>query len=306
MPVNHYHSTDAGAPELTGQLGSLPALLDAILDAGYGSGGTAKAGAGWTVAYSGDNKRAYQPPGGAQRFLRVDHSSAAPSAEAPIVRGYDEMSDIDTGTAPFPGSGTDIYWRASNAENSTAMAWDAYVSDTFLLLFVKWRANLYGHDLFFFGDVVDVGGANVARTVISGHSNAGFLNPINFELNDPSDTAQRVFAIPDATMGLSPISCHLTSHFLAGQYIGDSHYSISEETGGVAIRGSRGLVHDNNAFVLGEIPGLVIPWLRMGSRTQGDIFDDLIGGDGRSFRVQETARDTDSYWCLVDITGPWS
>lgn len=306
MPVNHYHSTDAGAPELTGQLGSLPALLDAILDAGYGGGETAKAGAGWTVAHTGTNKRAYQAPGGAQRFLRVDHSSAAPSAEAPIVRGYDSMSDVDNGAAAFPGAGANIYWRVSSAENNDPMSWDAYVSDTFVLLFVKWRANLYGHDLFLFGDVIDVGGGNATRTILSGHSDSGFLNPINFELNDPSDSVNRIYAIPDAAMGLSPVRCHLTSHFLAGQYIGRPHYTISEETGGVAIRGSRGLVHDNNAFVVGELPGLVIPWLRKGTRSQGDVFDDLIGGDGRSFRVQETARDTDGYWCMVDVTGPWS
>jgi hypothetical protein len=56
MTVRVYRSTDASAPVLTGQVGSLTALLDAILVNGYG----ALTAAGWTIAQTTTNKRGYK------------------------------------------------------------------------------------------------------------------------------------------------------------------------------------------------------------------------------------------------------
>jgi len=92
-----YLSTDASAPVLTGQAGSMIALLDACLVNGYG----AKAAAGWTKPFTGTNLAAYRMgTGGTARrmYLRVD-DTATQSAR---VRGFDEMTDINTGTEPFP------------------------------------------------------------------------------------------------------------------------------------------------------------------------------------------------------------
>ena len=50
-----YRSDDASAPVITGTAGDLVMALDAILVNGYG----AKSAAGWTIAYTGANKRAY-------------------------------------------------------------------------------------------------------------------------------------------------------------------------------------------------------------------------------------------------------
>jgi hypothetical protein len=54
---------------------------------------------GWKKAFTGTNKRAYQLRGGTGFLLRVDHSVNAYDAR---IRGYEAMSDIDTGTGPFP------------------------------------------------------------------------------------------------------------------------------------------------------------------------------------------------------------
>jgi hypothetical protein len=56
MTVRVYRSTDASAPVLTGQVGSLTALLDAVLVNGYG----ALSAAGWTIAQTTTNKRGYK------------------------------------------------------------------------------------------------------------------------------------------------------------------------------------------------------------------------------------------------------
>lgn len=77
---------------VTGQVGSLITILDSALVA-----------AGWTKSFSGTNKAAYRPGGGNQFYLRVqDDGPGAGGAREARITGYESMSDVDTGTAPFP------------------------------------------------------------------------------------------------------------------------------------------------------------------------------------------------------------
>ncbi len=97
MP-NVYFSSEPGAPQLTGQVGDLIPLLDAVLVNGYGG----KPPSGWSRPFSGTNKAAYrQAPkeGRPQMYLRIDDSS---SGEYAFANGYQDMTDVDTGTLQFP------------------------------------------------------------------------------------------------------------------------------------------------------------------------------------------------------------
>lgn len=99
-----YRSTDPGAPALSGVSGSLVALLDAVLVDGYGSGANAKAGAGWSRVFSAGNVHAYRgnQVSGTGYCLRVDDSASIGNARYAWWRGYESMSDIDTGLNPVP------------------------------------------------------------------------------------------------------------------------------------------------------------------------------------------------------------
>lgn len=86
---------------------------------------TAKAAPlGWQKVFTGTNKAVYRSTDvtGSRMYLRVDDTAAQVSR----VRGYEAMTDIDTGTGPFP---TDIqisgggYWGKSDAANATANNW---------------------------------------------------------------------------------------------------------------------------------------------------------------------------------------
>jgi hypothetical protein len=131
-----YSSADASAPVLSGTNGALVALLDAILVDGYGS----KAAAGWTKAYSGTNKAAYRSGAGTQFYLRVlDDGSLTGAARDAGVRGYESMSDVDTGTNPFPTvaqQANGLNWRKSSSADATARTWQAYADSRTLYLFV--------------------------------------------------------------------------------------------------------------------------------------------------------------------------
>ncbi|MGB7422887.1 MAG: hypothetical protein WA917_13590 [Comamonas sp.] len=79
---------------------------------------------GWEVAFSKTNVRVLRSTDlqAHGHYLRVDDSATTYAR----VRGYETMSDVDTGTGPFPtdaqmsGGG---YWHKSSAANATANTW---------------------------------------------------------------------------------------------------------------------------------------------------------------------------------------
>jgi hypothetical protein len=120
MTITVYKSTDSSAPVLSGTAGSLISILDACLVNGYGT----KAAAGWTKEYSGTNLAAYRmtttsPATG--MYLRVDDTD---SRDARLV-GYETMSDISTGTGPFPAASVvgGQWMPKSDAVSSTSRPW---------------------------------------------------------------------------------------------------------------------------------------------------------------------------------------
>ncbi len=91
MTVQVFDNNTAGAPALSNAAGALITLLDFILVTQLG----------WTKPFSGTNKAAYKQPAGSNGFyLRVEDSGT--TAASPSGRGFETMSDVDTGTGPFP------------------------------------------------------------------------------------------------------------------------------------------------------------------------------------------------------------
>jgi hypothetical protein len=146
MTVRVYRSSDGSAPTLTGATGSLVALLDAILVNGYG----AQAAAGWTIAYTATNKRAYQQnttgsnlPTGA--FLYVDDAGpGAGGAREARACGFETMSAITpVGTGQFPTSSQSsigfgaLVIRKSTTADSTARAWTCIANGQTIYLFIE-------------------------------------------------------------------------------------------------------------------------------------------------------------------------
>lgn len=134
---------------VTGQVGSLITALDTILLT-----------AGWTKTYSGANLAAYYNTGasGAHCYLRVaDDASGTGGAQEALITGYETMSDVNTGTGPFPttalGAGGAIAAlpvRKSASANATARTWLAFADAATLYLFILTGdvANGYGGTAF--------------------------------------------------------------------------------------------------------------------------------------------------------------
>ncbi|MGH8430268.1 MAG: hypothetical protein ACREUF_07675 [Solimonas sp.] len=315
MTVRHYHSTDAGAPILTGQAGSLISLLDAILVNGYDS----KPGLGWTIAYSSGDKRAYRLNSATQsgRYLRVDDSNA----QYAIVNAYNAMTDVDTGTGGFPSTATARYWRKSASSDAVARAWDAYGDEAFLYLFVKWSTTaVYLHAVYTFGDLVPLADNPGVVSVMTGYqannstfpyqSSGDFLNP------NMTNAGTNIHAIPAYDGTLTEQNGRGVGHYMIGGQIGDGWLPLTNgEPNGVGLRASPCLLSRLGGnqvgtnppnWMVGEFPGLLCPWHRPnGSTLHGTVYNDLIDGGGRSYMLQGIDVGNVAGGVLMDITGPW-
>ena len=77
---------------------AIPGLPDGVVGSS-GAGITIKqAGAGWSKPFSASTKAVFRPPAGNRRYLRLVNAINA-NVQA---RGYEDMTDVDTGTGPFP------------------------------------------------------------------------------------------------------------------------------------------------------------------------------------------------------------
>lgn len=172
MTVRVYTSNDAGAPTLNGtNAGQVIAILDACLVNGYGS----KLAAGWTKPFSGTNLAVYRSGAGSnQMYLRVDDTATGSSRAARVV-GYETMSDVNTGTGPFPTPAQQaggLYWTSAQ---STPLAgnrgWVVVATEAFFYLCME--GDTVGNDyraLYYFGDIQSYKPGDAYGTTIYGTS----------------------------------------------------------------------------------------------------------------------------------------
>ena len=89
---------------------------------------------GWDKVFTGTNKAVYRSADvtGPRHYLRVDDAGTT----AARVRGYESMTDVDTGTGPFPtdalmsGGG---YWWGSSVASGAAVRWKLFADSRVLL-----------------------------------------------------------------------------------------------------------------------------------------------------------------------------
>lgn len=144
-----YRSTDASAPTVSGTAGDLVNLLDKCLVDGYGS----QAGAGWTKPYTATNRRAYKNgTGSTGLYWRVrDDAGGTGGAKEALIRGFESMSDVNTGSNPFPTSAqsalTDnsLVIRKSAAADATTRPWIVIADAKTCYVFIQSgdQANTY-------------------------------------------------------------------------------------------------------------------------------------------------------------------
>lgn len=289
-----YQSSDASAPTLSGTAGDLVNLLDKCLVSGYG----AKAAAGWTKPYTGANKAAFRNDSstGTGMYLRVlDDGSGTGGAKEARVTGYESMSDVDTGTAPFPtaaqgiSGGAYLICRKSAAASATTRDWivlaDAYTF--YLLVLTGDGAGVY--ECMMFGDIYSVKPsadayrcALIARSVENDFGNPGYALPRLSAIG--SATSGHFMARTYSGAGASvTIGCHgdTAKGGSATDFAGTMVYPNSTDSG---LYVSPVWVHETSGnIVRGRLRGLYQPLHAIASFTDKDTLSGANTYSGKSF-----------------------
>ena len=134
-----YQSTDASAPTISGTVGSLITVLDAVLVDGYGS----KAAAGWTKVFSGTNRAVYESARG--RLLHVQDDGTRIDARFARMRaavGATSADEVDL-VDPVPADGSSTFAKCF-AANSTPAPWKMLATANAFFWFCANSATING------------------------------------------------------------------------------------------------------------------------------------------------------------------
>jgi len=217
MTARLYKSTDVSAPVLSGTVGSLVALLDAILVTGYG----AKPGAGWTKTFTGANAAVFRnsPAGGTGFYLQVDDNATNASllARSARLRGFESMTSQTAGLGAFPltaqlAAGIQVY--KSFTGDATARAWVCVADQYTLTLLVNPGAEseLNGWSSFHFGDFYSLKPGDAYRAIIIGRTVEGVPGA-----QDTSESFQEFAVLSAASAG----------HYVPRNYSGVNQSAIT-------------------------------------------------------------------------------
>lgn len=127
--------------------------------------------AGFAKAFAGTNLAAYQlvAVGSTGFYLRLDDTGTTVAR----VRGFEAMSDVDTGTGLFPNGSqigeAGLYWSKSDAADSTARAWWVFADDRGVYVYTK---PTNGHEFHsaYFGDILPIKQTDAYACVLRGMS----------------------------------------------------------------------------------------------------------------------------------------
>lgn len=260
-----YRSTDSDAPVLTGVLGSLIALLDAVLVNGYGS----KAALGWTKEFSGGYKAVYRPPTGIRLYHRFDNSFGGNATNVQYFTSatYESMTSVDTGA----GTSELLYqYLTAYAEGaSTVRAWIIIGDNKGFYLFVRGNTLSQpsgGPKIAWYGEGIPLISTDAWFNIITG----GYLNTAlyAFHKSDTSfvstgnaETCMRIHrSLDGATLGM--FTTHRGVAITAGNPMGSStlpsylNYPVDGK-----LLYIRPYLHDKDSIanIRGHLPGLYAP-----------------------------------------------
>lgn len=114
--------------------------------------------AGWTKQYAGTNIAVYKMGGveGTGFVLRVDDTGT----KIARVRGYEVMTDANTGTGLFPTvaqwADPGLWWSKSNAASVAARPWRIVADERGFFYFCKNADTASEHQGYYFGDIASL------------------------------------------------------------------------------------------------------------------------------------------------------
>lgn len=244
--------------------------------------------AGWSKLYAGTNLAAYKITAaeGTGCILRVDDTGATTAQ----VRGYEAMTDVATGTGPFPTvaqlAGAGAFWSKSNTASAAARAWRIFADDRgFYFHPQPVLTNEYQGN--YFGDIVSLKSSDPYACVLRANSASriafsSMIDDLMTASTDLSTISDTCLYVARAANGLGGSILNYQSGVLTGMSVAASTY----------VAGAAGrpypspvdnsllltpvIVYDSNGF-RGYFPGLSYsPQFVSGAFGTGDV----VSGSG--------------------------
>ena len=272
---------------------------------------------GWTKPYSGTNKAAYLPAAAyAQCYLRVQDDSSTPTSASgrwAKLRGYETMSDVDTGTGLFPTAAqvtNGLSCPKSSTADSTARAWWLAGDGGVFYLGTYWHASYSALACpVCFGDI---------NSLKSGDSYSSFIagTPLDTLPGNPgaSNTFSALSGVTNTQAGkyLARTYTQLGTAVAAGM-MGDNGVSVWLGYSGLTYPHppDNGLlfapvaVVENSLIRSRALPGLYQP-LHTAPLTDLATVTDVPDFPNRTFQAFSVVQgNATTGQVLIDLTGPW-
>lgn len=274
----------------------------------------------WSKVYAATNKAVYRSTHVQSNghYLRVDDSGTTTAR----VRGFEAMTDVDTGSGPFPtdaqmsGGG---YWHKSILANATAIKYRIFCDERFIILAVAagstTAANTNAPPRGFGDPIVLAPGGDAWSTLISVNpSSVNNVGTASFT-NSNASNANGMTVAPRAFSGLGSAVLQNNVPFVGTTYSGaDSALGAAPSVVDGQIKMSKVFSREQGNT---NPPRAIIPGIHY--IPQSGAFGPLVDGDiltgsgdlaGRKLMVipdpGNNAWSNAPVACyLVDLTGPW-
>ena len=270
----------------------------------------------WEKAFSDTDKAAYRSthPDATGLYFRINDWAA--STGGIRIRGFESMTDVDTGTRPFPTEAQEstYRWRKSSTTSAGDLPrpWTLVADESFVWFFIDFNnVETRPATMYHFGDVA--GRLDDAyRFVITGHTTAtpGFPGS-NTDQNDfsGSSSAGCYFARNAAGAETNP-SLYVRHGRTATASPGDGPAFPDNLTGGYLF--SPAMAGSNNTatstIMRGLVPGILQSWTDAESTLGSDVrrvLDPTTHYDRAVMVVAVTSAAFNQSHVGVDIWGPW-
>lgn len=268
-----------------------------------------RAGAGWAKPFSDTNLAAYQSadPASTQLYLRVNDVDARYTR----VRGYEQMTDINTGTGLFPLiatlAETALTWPKSDTASAAARTWAVIADRAFVWVLLHSSSSVLAGKLpHHFGDIKTYLPNDAYHCTISGVAHAttdtGGNHPGTGSTT--SSSAPRVYARAHSQTGGPVVSFLIVFASTSTNWTGSAAVpAASTLDGNIRLGKIFSMTQNTTSQLRGELPGAMASIERLG-------FTDLTvvdAADGAFLAVSCANGQTNntSAVALFDIVGPW-
>lgn len=259
-----------------------------------------RAPAGFTKVYSGTNKAAYRADNvqSTRCYLRVDDSTSYSAA----CIGYQSMSDIDTGTDPFPSS-SNFGIARSRDTSGTARPWVLIADDRLFYLYVDYGSTASYYTMAAFGDIRSRLSADAYHCLLAkSNGGAGGVAPSYGALNSglfDANTAGLVMPRSYTQIGTA-VAAVLYSTLVTTW--GNSAIAYPDAVNNDLIVAPI-LVCESTSLMRGTLPGLYAPLNVLTPEIHKTIVSNIVGLTDRDLIL--LAGQNANFGIAFDLTGPW-